>query len=74
MLELIGKELEIIRLRCNKSIRDVASDLNLNQETIRRYEKNASGLSVSRLNELLKYYNVDITIFFSNIREYNHNN
>lgn len=73
MLEAIGKELKIVRIRNNMKINIVANDLNLNQETLRRYENNASGLSVERLEELLNYYKVDKLIFFKNICDYMHN-
>lgn len=73
MLNAIGKELKITRLRNNLKLQDVSLALNLNKETLRRYENNASGLSVERLEELLNYYKVDKNIFFANICEYMHN-
>lgn len=72
MLEAIGKELKIIRIKKNLKLVDVANDLAFNQETLRRYEKNASGLSVERLEELLNYYKINELIFFSNVCEYMH--
>lgn len=72
MLEAIGKELEIIRIRKNLGRETVANDLNIHPETLRRYENNSNGLSVERLEELLKYYNVDRSIFFKNLCEYMH--
>lgn len=74
MKEAIGKELKIIRLRCNLKLEDVADRFNLNKETLRRYENSANGLSVERLEELLNYYNVDKAIFFNNVCEYMHEN
>ena len=72
MLEAIGKELEIIRIRKNLGRDIVSKDLNIHPETLRRYENNSNGLSVERLEELLRYYNVDRSIFFKNICEYMH--
>lgn len=72
MLKAIGKELEIIRIRKNLGRETVAKDLNIHSETLRRYENNSNGLSVERLEELLKYYNVDRSIFFKNLCEYMH--
>lgn len=72
MLEAIGKELKFIRLRMNLDVAKVANDLEINQETIRRYERNASGLSVEKLEKLLKYYNFDIENFFRNVCENMH--
>ena len=74
MNEAIGKELKIIRIRNNLTIEKVALDFGFNKETLRRYENNASGLSVERLEDLLNYYKVDKNIFFKNVCEYMHNN
>ncbi len=74
MLEAIGKELKIIRIRNNLKLEDVAKDIKLNRETLRRYENSASGLSVERLENLLNYYGVDSSIFFENVCEYMHEN
>lgn len=72
MLNAIGKELKIARLRNSLELQDVSADLNFNKETLRRYENNASGLSVERLEELLNYYKVDKKIFFKNVCDYMH--
>lgn len=72
MLEAIGKELKITRIRNNLNLDQVASDFELNKETLRRYENNASGLSVERLEKLLNYYNTDKDIFFKNVCDYMH--
>lgn len=73
MLESIGRELKITRMRNDLKIEDVADYFDLNRETLRRYEKNASGLSVERLEQLLNYYRADKLIFFNNVCEYMHN-
>lgn len=67
MLEAIGKELKVIRIRKDLSLEYVAEQLGFNRETLRRYENNANGLSVERLEELLNYYSIDRTIFFENV-------
>lgn len=72
MLEAIGKELKITRIRNNLRLCEVSKILNLNKETLRRYENNASGLSVERLEELLNFYKVNKYIFFKNVCEYMH--
>lgn len=72
MLEAIGKELKITRIRNDLDIDKVANDFKLNKETLRRYENNASGLSVERLESLLDYYNVNKSIFFQNVCENMH--
>lgn len=67
MQNAIGKELKIIRIRNNLRLEDVADDLDINRETLRRYENNSNGLSVERLEELLNFYKVDKSIFFENV-------
>lgn len=74
MLEAIGKELKVLRIRNNYSIEDVANKLNVNRETIRRYENNSNGLSVERLEELLDFYKIDKSIFFENMCANMHSN
>ena len=67
MLNSIGKELKVIRIRNNLEIEEVADKLNINRETLRRYEKSSIGLSVERLEKLLNFYKVDKFIFFENV-------
>lgn len=72
MLEAIGKELKVIRIRQDLDLYEVAKSLNINKETLRRYENNATGLSVEKLEKLLNFYNVDRSIFFKNVCENMH--
>lgn len=74
MLEAIGRELKVIRVRKDLSLENVAKDLHISRETLRRYENNSDGLSVERLEELLNYYKVSKSIFFQNVCAYNHEN
>lgn len=67
MLEAIGRELKIIRIRNNMTLEEAASKLGINRETLRRYENSASGLSIEKLEELLNYYAVDKSIFFKQV-------
>lgn len=67
MLNSIGTELKVIRIRNELRLEDVADKLQLNRETLRRYENDANGLSVERLEQLLNFYNVDKSIFFKNV-------
>lgn len=67
MLEAIGTELKVIRVRKGLKLKDVANDLGINNKTLGRYETNAVGLSVERLEEILNYYSIDKNIFFKNI-------
>lgn len=72
MLEAIGNELKILRIRNNLSLESVAKSFHVNKETLRRYEKNSSGLSVERLEKLLEFYKVEKIIFFENVCENMH--
>lgn len=67
MREAIGKELKIIRIRNNLKLEEVANKLNINKETLRRYENNSKGLSVERLEELLNFYGISKQIFFESL-------
>lgn len=42
MQKSIGNELKIIRIRNNLKLEDVSDSLNINRETLRRYENNAN--------------------------------
>lgn len=72
MKEYIANELKLIRIKKNIKLNDAADLLHINSETLRRYEKNSNGLSVERLEEILKIYNVKSDIFFSNVCENMH--
>lgn len=72
MLDAIAKELKSTRIKNGLTMSEVAKDNNFNIETLRRYETNTSGMSVERLEKLLRYYRADVDIFFRNICEYMH--
>jgi transcriptional regulator with XRE-family HTH domain len=67
MLKAISDELRGIRSKKRLSLEDVAKALHVSKETIRRYENNASGLSIEKLEKLLAYYEIDKKIFFDNV-------
>lgn len=74
MIEAIGKELKVLRIRNNLSIEEVANNFGLSYETIRRYENGSVDMSIERLEDMLKYYKIDADIFFKNVCANNHNN
>lgn len=74
MIEAIGKELKVLRIRNNLSIEEVANNFGLSYETIRRYENGSVDMSIERLEDMLKYYKIDADIFFKNMCANNHNN
>ena len=67
MLEAIGKELQIVRIRKDLDVKTVAKRLDCHVETLKRWEKNPKGLSIEKLEELLDFYNEDKVSFFANI-------
>ena len=69
---LVGQELKSLRSKSNQSIEEVSNAIGIHFNTLSKYEKNASDMSLSLLEKLLDYYKVDELIFFKVIREYNH--
>lgn len=70
---LIGQELKSLRDKRKKSVAEASNDLGIHYNTLSKYEKDASDMSLELLEKALKYYDVDELIFFKVIREYNHN-
>lgn len=65
--ELISDELRSIRAKKHISIEEVASQSNVNKDTISRYENNLVSMQIDTLEKLLDYYKIDFDIFFTNI-------
>lgn len=70
--KLIGKELRSLRDKKCKTAEEVSNDIKIHQNTLYKYEKDATNLPLGLFYKLLNYYNVDDFIFFKFIREYNH--
>lgn len=70
--KLVGEELKSLRNRQNKSIEKVSNDLGIHFNTLSKYEKDASNMTLELLEKVLNYYGIDELIFFKVIREYNH--
>lgn len=69
---LIAKELRALREKRNKTSAEASNDLGIHLNTLYKYEKDASTMSLELLERALKYYDMDELIFFKIIREYNH--
>ena len=65
--ELISDELRSIRAKKNLSIEEVALKSGINKDTISRYERNSVSMNLDILEKLLKFYEIDFNIFFTNI-------
>ena len=72
MNEVVAKELKAIRIKKDLSIEDIAKINNVSTETIRRYEKGETNITIEFLEKMLAIYNVDISIFFRNVCENMH--
>lgn len=68
----IARELKAIRVRENLRMEDVASNVGIALETLRRYEKDASKITVGFLTKLLEFYHVDDYYFFTNVCDKTH--
>lgn len=64
-----AKELKSVREKRDLKICDVAKALKTCNETIRRYESGTYTLTIEKIEKLLKFYNVDPSIFFRNVCE-----
>lgn len=70
---LVAKELRALRERRNQTSLEASNGLGMHLNTLYKYERDASNMSLKLLEKMLKYYDMDELIFFKIIREYNHN-
>lgn len=63
----IGLELADIRKSKGLLITDVSEAININKDTISKYENGNSSIKIYILDILLNYYNVNIDIFFKKV-------
>ena len=68
----IGNELKSLRARKGLSLDELSKEINISKQVLSQYENNKVNISVSRLEEIIKYYGLDLYIFFKNISEYVH--
>lgn len=62
-----------MRAKKQLSIETVAELSGVNKDTISRYENNLVSMNLENLEKLLKVYNCDFAIFFTNIYANKHN-
>lgn len=70
--KLVAQELKSLRTRKNKTIEEVSNSIGIHYNTLSKYEKDSTDLTLGILGKILKYYGIDELIFFKIIREYNH--
>ncbi len=68
----VGYELKALRIKNGLTIEAAAKLLEINEDTLCEYEKDASNIKISSLNKILEFYEEDIFIFFKSINEYTH--
>lgn len=74
MKEKIGQSLRMIRVGKGYSLNEASKISGINMETLRRFEKNQTNISVNNLFLLLESYEVSLEYFFTIVRDNNHNN
>lgn len=67
LYNLIITKLRGLRAEKGYNLEDVSKELKINRSTLSCYEKGKRTLPVDKMIELLKFYEVDIDIFFKNI-------
>lgn len=66
-IKAIGLELSDIRRSKGISLLQVATDMQLNKDTLSKYENGNSSMKIYILDNLLNYYHINIDIFFKNV-------
>ena len=65
----IGKELKKLRIENDYTQLDVSVKSGINIGTVVRYEQGTVVARLDKLSEILKIYNINLNIFFSNCYE-----
>lgn len=68
----VARELKATRIRQDMSLEEVAKLNNVSYETMRKYEKGKTNITIEFLEKMLSIYNTDISIFFKNVCENMH--
>ena len=63
----VSDELRSLRARENKSREQVSEELKISKDTLVRYENGTVAINIDTLEKILKYYDVPIDIFFTNV-------
>lgn len=71
--QLIADKLRLIRIENKDRIEDLALKTGIAPSTISRYESGKYDMSIDKLEQLLKPYNIDLYIFFKDINAKTHN-
>lgn len=71
--QLIADKLRLIRIEKKDRIEDLALKTGIAPSTISRYESGKYDMTIDKLEQLLKPYNISLYIFFENINAKTHN-
>ena len=74
MKKAIADKLRMIRLEKHDRIEDLALKSGVASSTISKYEQGISDMSLNKLEQILKPYNISLYIFFENILAKSHDN
>lgn len=69
----VATELKSWRIRRGYELSEVAKKFGVSYETMRKYEKGQTNITIEFLEKMLDYYKADISIFFKNVCENMHN-
>lgn len=67
MKKEIANKLRIIRLEKHDRIEDLAQKSGVASSTICKYEQGISDMSIDKIEQILKPYNISLHIFFEDI-------
>ena len=74
MKKAIADKLRMIRLEKHDRIEDLSLKSGVASSTISKYEQGISDMSLNKLEQILKPYNISLYIFFENILAKTHDN
>ena len=66
-IKKVSMELKIIRLEHNDKQEELSAKSGIASSTISRYEAGKENMNLSKIEEILKPYNIDLYIFFNRV-------
>ena len=66
-LKIVGSELKIVRIENGDSQEGLAIKTGVATSTISKYEFGLKDMNLSKIEQLLKPYNIDLFIFFNRV-------
>ena len=69
LIEIVGKELKLLRTDKDLSLEEASSIITIKQQTLSQYENAKTNMSLDKLDEILTSYGVDKFIFFKKVCE-----